>query len=117
MLPSTAFPARQPAVLDRLRGLVLGPPAPEALPRRVQDAIRQEQDASEIIVTLIQFVAIGTFAVLYSLTPKAFPPNVPFEPVPLALAAYALFTLVRFGLAVRRRLRAWRCRSWSTSRS
>jgi adenylate cyclase len=107
MLPSTAFPTRQPAVLDRLRGLVLGPPAPDALPRRVQDAIRQEQDASEIIVTLIQFVAIGAFAVLYSLTPKAFPPSVPFEPVPWALAAYALFTGVRLLLALRRQLPGW----------
>jgi adenylate cyclase len=91
----------------RLRALVLGPPPPAHPPRRVLDAIRREQDDSEIIVTLIQFVAIGTFAVLYSLTPKAFPPGVPFEPVPMALAAYGLFTLVRFALALRRRLPGW----------
>jgi len=91
----------------RLRLLVLGPPPPAHPPRRVLDAIRREQDDSEIIVTLIQFVAIGTFAVLYSLTPKAFPPGVPFEPVPMALGAYGLFTLVRFALALRRRLPGW----------
>jgi adenylate cyclase len=108
MLPSTAAVATRPIpVLARLRELVLGPPLPARLPRRVQEAVRREQDDSEIIVTLIQFVAIGTFAVLYSLTPKAFPPTVPFEPVPMALAAYAVFTVVRFALAIRRRLPGW----------
>ncbi len=52
----------------------------------------------------MQVAAIVTFALLYSLTPKAFPPSVPFEPVPIALAVYGLFTLVRLWVATRRRL-------------
>ena len=44
---------------------------------------------------------------LYSLTPKGFPPSVRFEPVPIALAVYALFTVARFVLALRRRLPDW----------
>ena len=66
-----------------------------------------EQEASEILVTLLQMLAIVTFAILYALTPKAFPPGVPFEPVPVALAVYAVFTLIRLWLAWRRRLTGW----------
>lgn len=95
------------SALARLGGLVLGPPGPARLPARVEAAIRREQDASEVIVTLVQIAAVATFFVLYSLTPKAFPPTVPFEPVPMALAAYALFTLIRLVLALRGRLRPW----------
>ncbi|HSJ98915.1 MAG TPA: adenylate/guanylate cyclase domain-containing protein, partial [Myxococcota bacterium] len=37
----------------------------------------------------------------------AFPPEVPFEPVPVALSLYAAFTLLRLWLAWRRRLQRW----------
>lgn len=88
----------------RCRELILGPPLPGRVPATVLDSIRRAQDASEIIVSLVQAAAIVTFAVLYTLAPKAFPPNVPFEPVPLALAAYSLFTALRLYLAIERRL-------------
>jgi adenylate cyclase len=89
-----------------LRTLLLGPAA-QRLPERVEAAVRREQAQGEVIVTLIQALAIVLFGVLYTLTPKAFPPNVPFEPVPLALAVYALFTAARLALALRGRLREW----------
>ena len=101
----TAAPAARPLI--RARSFVFGPPLPSRLPERVQGAILDEQETSEILVTLLQMLAIVTFAILYTLTPKAFPPNVPFEPVPVALAVYAAFTLVRLWLAWRRRLRPW----------
>ena len=107
MLPSTAVGLMRTPLLAQLRELVLGPRVPARLPLRVQAAIGREQDNSEIIVTLLQFVAIATFAVLYSLAPKGFPPSVRFEPVPIALAVYALFTVARFVLALRRRLPDW----------
>ncbi len=93
-----------PGRLRRLAHLLLGPPAPARVPARVAEAIRRDQDGSELIVSCIQLLAVATFATLYSLAPKAFPPDVPFEPVPIALAAYTLFTLVRFALALRGRL-------------
>jgi adenylate cyclase len=77
------------------------------LPERVRRAIVSQEEASEILVGVLQVVAIVFFAVLYSLTPKAFPPDVPFEPVPWTLSVYASFTLLRLWLAVRRRLRPW----------
>lgn len=89
---------------EQLRQVVVGPPLPSQMPQRVATTIGEEQARSEILVSLIQFGAVIGFSVLYSLTPKAFPPDVPFEPVPLALAAYGAFTLWRLYLALTQRL-------------
>jgi hypothetical protein len=40
----------------------------------------------------LEIAAIILFAILYSIAPKAFAPNVRFAPVPVTLGAYALFT-------------------------
>ena len=94
--------------LNRVRRFVFGPPLPARLPERVQTTIRQEQDQTEILVSLLQLLAVASFAALYTLTPKAFDPQaVPFEPVPVTLAVYTGFTLIRLWLAWQRRLRAW----------
>ncbi len=103
---ATVAPAGRPPLI-RARSFLFGPPLPARLPERVQDAIMAEQEASEILVTLLQMLAIATFAILYALTPKAFPPGVPFEPVPVTLAVYAAFTLIRLWLAWQRRLKPW----------
>ena len=58
-------------------------------------------------MSLIQLMAIALFALVYTVAPKAFPPEVPFEPVPWTLGAYALFTLLRLWLAWRGRLSGW----------
>lgn len=86
---------------------VVGPPTPPRIPERVQRAIREEQEAGEILVSLIQLAAIAVFGIVYTIAPRAFPPEVPFEPVPWTLAAYTGFTLLRLWLAWRRRLPAW----------
>ena len=91
----------------RIRTLLFGRPLPDQLPSIVQATIQKEQEESEILVSVIQLFAIATFAVLYTLTPKGFGPDVQFEPVPLTLAVYAAFTLVRLWLAVERRLPRW----------
>ena len=49
------------------RELLLGPPSPEKLPERVDRTIQLEQEQSEILVSVIQLLAIATFAVLYTL--------------------------------------------------
>jgi adenylate cyclase len=102
----TVEPAARPR-LTRARSFLFGPPLPSRLPERVQDAILEEQQTSEILVTLLQLLAIVTFAILYTLSPKGFPPSVPFEPVPVTLTVYAAFTLVRLWLAWQRRLKPW----------
>ena len=109
MTVEIATAARRPAPpLARIRSFVFGPPLPARLPERVQATIRQDQDQTEILVSVLQLIAIASFAALYTLTPKAFDPGaVPFEPVPVTLAVYAGFTLVRLWLAWQRRLQAW----------
>jgi adenylate cyclase len=95
-------------LLARVRGFVFGPPLPARLPERVQATIKQEQDQTEILVSVLQLLAIAAFAALYTLTPKAFDPQaVPFEPVPVTLTVYAGFILLRLWLAWQRRLAAW----------
>src|SRR3954447_3159418 len=72
-----------------LRALLLGPAAGQ-LPERVEAAVRREQAQGEVIVPVLQGLTIVLLGVFCTLSPKAFPPNVRFEPVPLALAVYAL---------------------------
>jgi adenylate cyclase len=92
------------ACMHQLGLLVFGPPLPTAMPQRIAGAIGREQARSEVLVSLIQISAIIGFFVLYSISPKAFPPDVPFEPVPVALSIYAGFTLWRLYLAINQRL-------------
>ncbi|MGI9499369.1 MAG: adenylate/guanylate cyclase domain-containing protein [Geminicoccaceae bacterium] len=95
------------SLLARGRALLFGMPLPERLPPRIQETIQREQEQSEVLVSAIQLLAIATFAVLYTLTPKGFGANVSFEPVPLTLAVYAVFTVVRLWLALKRNLPRW----------
>lgn len=78
-----------------------------ALPARLREAIARQQENSEILIGWIQLGVVATFAVLYALAPKTFHPDVPFEPVPLVLGAYAVFTVIRLVLAHRRALPGW----------
>lgn len=91
----------------RAMNLLLGAPLPDRVPERVVEAIQKEQNQSEVLVSAIQLLAIATFAVLYTLTPKGFGADVPFEPVPMTLAVYTVFTIIRLWLAVQRRLPRW----------
>ncbi len=91
----------------RGRDLLFGRPLPQHLPDRINETIQREQEQSEILVSIIQLLAIGTFAVLYTLAPKGFGADVSFEPVPMTLAVYAGFTIVRLWLALKRNLPRW----------
>ncbi len=95
------------SLVRRGADLLLGAPLPDRVPERVSQAIQKEQDQSEVLVSVIQLIAIGSFGVLYALTPKGFGPDVDFEPVPITLAVYAAFTLVRLWLALKHQLPRW----------
>jgi adenylate cyclase len=88
----------------RVADMVFGGAPRGALPERARRRIEQEQAASEIIVGWIQACAIVFFAVIYAISPKAFPAGTRFEPVPWTLSIYAVFTAGRIGLAYRQRL-------------
>lgn len=77
------------------------------LPEPVRHAIERAQGAGEIFVGWAQAAVIAFFAVLYTISPKAFPPGTRFQPVPWTLAFYALFTALRLVLAYRGRLKGW----------
>ncbi len=89
---------------SRIAAALLGPPVPSGLPARITESIRAHEERSEVLICLVQLAAIIFFAAFYMLTPKGFGTDVRFEPVPVTLAAYALFTGVRLWLALRGKL-------------
>ena len=95
------------SLLTRARDLLVGPPLPDRLPDRINETIQKEQEQSEILVSALQLIAIAMFAVLYTFTPKGFGAEVAFEPVPVTLAVYGVFTIVRLTLALKRSLPKW----------
>jgi len=79
----------------------------QALPARVREVIAREQDSSEILIGWIQLGVVFTFAVLYFLSPISAGADPMIAPEPWVLAGYVVFTLIRLGLAYRRRLPNW----------
>jgi adenylate cyclase len=77
------------------------------VPERVRTAIRDQQDASEILIGWVQLAVVLIFAILYTVAPKTFSADVGFAPVPWALSAYFAFTVVRIIMAYRLRLPNW----------
>ena len=87
-----------------LMNFFLGAPVGNDVPKRVQRIIAQQQASSEIIVGWTQMGAIVFFGTFYAISPKAFPQDTPFEPVPWTLGFYSAFTAFRLFAAYRRRL-------------
>lgn len=85
---------------ERAATLLLGPALPHALPPRAARAVEAAEAEAEVLVCLVQVTAIVMFAALYFSAERAFPPGVPFEPVPVTLAVYAVLTAVRLALAL-----------------
>lgn len=77
------------------------------LPARLQKKISEQQERSEILISSIQILIVSVFGLLYTLSPKTFSDDAMFAPVPWALSAYLLFSLLRFWLAIKRRLPDW----------
>jgi len=91
-------------LLDVLRTALPRAPWRNALPSRVRNRVRLQEERSEILVGIVQLAFIAGMALLYAIAPKKFGADAPFAPVPWVLAAYAAFTLVRLALALARRL-------------
>jgi len=79
----------------------------QQVPARVRDVIAREQDGSEILIGWVQLGVVLTFAALYFLSPTQAGANPMIAPEPWVLMGYVVFTLVRLGLAYRRRLPNW----------
>ena len=78
-----------------------------ALPERVRRSIQDQQERSEILISIIQLLIVTIFGLLYAISPKTFSQDADFAPVPWVLSIYLVFSLLRLGLAVRRRLPDW----------
>ena len=77
------------------------------LPDRLLRIIRDQQERSEILISSIQIMIVSILGLLYLVSPKTFSDDVNFAPVPWALTAYLIFSLLRFWLAVKRKLPDW----------
>ncbi|OMH39807.1 hypothetical protein BGP75_01375 [Motiliproteus sp. MSK22-1] len=72
------------------------------LPQRVHLKINRHQEKSEQLIAWVQLGVVITFAALYALSPKTFPDDVAFAPVPWVLSAYFVFTVVHLYYSHRR---------------
>ena len=77
------------------------------LPERVRNTIRDQQDASEILIGWVQLGVVSLFGGLYLLAPKTFTLEAEFAPVPWVLGGYLAFTLMRLAVSLRRRTPQW----------
>lgn len=79
----------------------------KVLPERVRRAIQEQGDQTERLIGWVQLGVVLTFAALYAVSPKTFPEEQPFRPVPWVIGAYMLFTVLRLYLAHRISLPDW----------
>ena len=77
------------------------------LPERLKKTIREQQERSEVLISSIQIMIVTILGLLYAISPKTFSEDVTFTPVPWALSAYMAFSLLRFWLAMKRKLPDW----------
>ena len=78
-----------------------------ALPAKIRGAIKRQQDDSERLIGWIQFSILSAFAALYIAAPKTIPTGAEFEPVPVFLGAYFIFTCLRLWTAYKTSLPMW----------
>jgi adenylate cyclase len=78
-----------------------------ALPERLRHSIQDQQERSEILISVIQLVIVSIFGLLYAIAPKTFTQEADFAPVPWVLSLYLAFSLFRFYLSIKRRLPDW----------
>jgi adenylate cyclase len=94
-------------MLARLRNWLFGG-ATENLPERVREAIRQQQDRSEIIIGWAELVLVGLLAVAYETTTMAsgvVQEDYSFDTQVFII--YGVFAVIRLVLAYRRLLPEW----------
>lgn len=96
------------SILTRLRGWLFEGGGLEALPERVRDTIRRQQERSEILIGWAQLALVALLATAYQAT--SMPGGVVQEDYSFrseVFALYAAFAAARLGLAYLRRLPQW----------
>lgn len=77
-----------------------------AMPNRVLRSIAVREDASEVLIKILQLVIVTLFSTLYWLAPKP-PDGIVFSPVPYILTAYFILTVIGLAWSLRARLPDW----------
>jgi len=77
------------------------------LPERLKNTIRDQQERSEILISMIQIIIVSILGFFYLISPKTFTDYATFTPVPWALSTYMGFSLLRIWLAKKRKLADW----------
>ena len=96
-----------PVMFKGLPSFIFGEPVRDVLPARVQQQIQARQNASERLISWVQFLMIVLFGALWLVSQQVNMGSAKFQVVPTALAAYFVFTLVRLFLAYKDALPAW----------
>jgi len=73
----------------------------------LRKSIQDQQERSEILISVIQLIIVSIFGLLYAIAPKTFTQDADFAPVPWVLSLYLAFSLLRLGLAINRKLPDW----------
>ncbi|MEO1105861.1 MAG: adenylate/guanylate cyclase domain-containing protein, partial [Pseudomonadota bacterium] len=80
----------------------------EKMPARVAKLVTEEEWRSETLIGWVQLIIIALFAGLYAFAPRPSDAmDAMFEPVPMVLTAYTIFTVLRIFAAYRRYLPGW----------
>ncbi|EFO30530.1 adenylate cyclase [Roseibium sp. TrichSKD4] len=86
--------------------ILRGGPPETGIPQRVRAEIRERENASERLISWVQLGIVSLFSTLYLLAPRAEGAD-GFNFVPVALAIYFGFTVVRLVLSYRFELPTW----------
>ncbi|MEC9368439.1 MAG: adenylate/guanylate cyclase domain-containing protein [Pseudomonadota bacterium] len=98
--------ARPKQLLTALRQDIGSPQGLKKLPERVVRAIVRQEDASEVLIKIIQLAIVSLFGFLYLISPKT-DAGTAFSPVPYVLGGYLVFTLLGLMWAMYRRMPDW----------
>ncbi|MGE3627554.1 MAG: hypothetical protein AB7G34_14405, partial [Hyphomicrobiales bacterium] len=97
---------RRGELLAELRSDVSARASLRSLPERVIMAIVRQDDASEVLIKIIQLAIVILFGTLYAISPKT-DAGTAFSPVPYVLGGYFVFTLMGLLWALKGRLPDW----------
>ncbi|MGI9382704.1 MAG: adenylate/guanylate cyclase domain-containing protein, partial [Methyloligellaceae bacterium] len=103
---TAAESAGEPGLLAEIYQDVTTKPSTMRLPDRVMTAISRQEDASEVLIKLIQFAVVVIFGVLYAIAPKT-DAGTDFSPVPYVLGGYFAATVLGLIWALNARLPDW----------
>ncbi len=96
-----------PRMWQQLSDFIFGEPVRQALPARVRQQIERRQAVSERLISWVQFALILLFGSLWLAAQQVNMTDTPFQVVPVALAAYFVFTVTRLILSYRISLPHW----------